>query len=340
MKVYQIDLVVKSPLIITGTKSGRVISHSIDYLPGQTVRGALLTLFKFLGSSTVSDEIEKPSMFFHPAYPYINGHLAFPADPLTFKCKVCGKIFQQELPDEIDKLEFPYKCINGHMYTVKSIGGSLVIRNGDKLRNVKLNYVASDSVGMNRILRSSEVGLLYTYVALAPETKFRGMVVDTNDRLEKMFGEAGLKMNDFELRIGRRKSAGFGLVRASITEIKNYIEKRVRQIEQMDGKICLLAKSPIFNLYYEQDGSGKYRIVSTLLREVRGIKIKGVMKTSGVRVSGYSLKSNLPKPAIPALNIGTLMIVDGEVEKLVEAELFGIGPFSISGLNIVEVIGR
>jgi len=342
MKVYSINLTLKSPLIIAGSKYGRIIEHSVKYIPGQSIRGAILTLLKFMGSSIVQDEIDKPNLIFHPAYPLFEDKIAFPADPLTFKCKVCGEIMQCKIPPTLDELSFPLTCSNGHMYTLKNIGGTLLIKNGNELKEFKLKYVIIDSTGINKTLRSSELGLLYSYVALTPKTKFKGIIVDPHDKLETMFEEVQLDMKNLELRIGRRKSAGLGLVQAKITEIGNYIESRISKIEESSGEKALLAKSPIFHLEYRQGKKRNFSIVSTIKNEINGFPVKYVLKTSNIYVSGYSVMANIPKPSISALDIGSIITFQEKIptKKLVEMELYGIGPFTKSGLNIVEVMSR
>ena len=332
MKIYSLELKIKTPLIIAGPKYGRVIEHSTSYIPGSSIRGAILTLLKFMNSKLVDEEISNPRMIFHPAYPVDEDWgLTYPADPLTFKCKICGEISREPL----EPFKAPIKYSKDHICVFKNIGGSLICFKGDEVKSFKLKYVLIESVGINKILKSSEVGLLYSYIALAPGALFRGLIIDSEDRLEPMIKDSGLDMNSLKLKIGRRTSAGLGHVDAKIIEDKNYIDKRMKQLSNAKGTPCLLARSPIFTFDYDEKG-----IFSTT-RNIKGLTVKYILNTGIVKASGYSIKSNTPKVMVKGLNIGSL-IVPGKTDlnDLIKLELYGIGPFSTSGLNIVEVVNR
>lgn len=335
MKVYSAVFELESPLLITGMKHGRVLEHHVDYIPGQTIRGAFLTLLKLEGAKSVDEEISEPSIVFHPAYPAPSDGVVRPADPLTYRCKVCNEIVRLELPEDPSNLTIPVHCSKKHLYTLESIGGSLV-KISDKISKFQAPRVMLESIGINRYLRSSEVGMLYSYIALAPGLKFTSLIVDPKDRLRGMVEEAGLKINRLHLRMGRRTSAGLGHMKAEVREEKNYIERRAKEIAGLKGKVCLLAKSPLFNLGF-RDG----RIVTTAKLGGEAFTVKFILKTGLVRVSGYSIRSNTPKPMFSGLGVGSLVVLENfNLNQLVTAELLGVGPFSMAGLNIVEVVGR
>ncbi|MEM1546487.1 MAG: hypothetical protein QXY40_05030 [Candidatus Methanomethylicia archaeon] len=337
MRIYSLELTVNTPLIITGAKYGRVIEHSINYIPGSSIRGSILTLLKFMNSKLVDEEISTPKMIFHPAYPISqDGNQSYPSDPLTFKCKICGEIVQLPVKSPED-LRIPTKYGENHICMFKNIGGSLIYCRNGKLKSLNLKHAFIEAVGINKMLRSSETGLLYSYVALAPGVVFRGLVIDPIDRLEQMIKDVGLSMNSLKLKIGRRVSAGLGRVEAKIAEDKNYIDRRIKQLSSTNGTLCLLAKSPVFNLDYDE------KDIFPTVKSIGSLPVKYVFKTGIVEVSGYSIKSNTPKVMIKGLNIGSLIVPDARnicVEDLVKLELHGVGPFSTAGLNIVEVVKR
>ncbi|MEM1625577.1 MAG: hypothetical protein QW794_02605 [Thermosphaera sp.] len=349
MKVYEITMRNYEPLLMASVKHGRLIKHELKYLPGSAIRGALLTLLKLLGSKRVQEEIERPSIIFHPAYPLAEDNSQTrPAHPLIYECKICHQVFSLSLKDviqRIDDFKVPIGCGNGHLYAIKSLGGSLIYQQNDKLKCFSPRYISIDSIGINRLLRTTEIGLLYSYVALAPGHTFRGLIVDPNDKLEWLFEEVGLKLNDLELKVGRRASAGLGGIKAKISELRDYqwkLADKVKDIKDYEGDIFLLAKSPIFNLdIMEVDGQFKILSLSKeLVRRLRNLKVKYILKTKIVTVSGFSLASGTPKVRLYGLDIGSLIVVEDNlrVEDLVDIELMGVGPFSIAGFNIVEVM--
>lgn len=337
MKIYSLELTVNTPLIIAGAKYGRVIEHSASYIPGSSIRGSILTLLKFMNSKLVDEEILTPRIIFHPAYPISkDGDQAYPSDPLTFKCKICGEIIQLPVNPPKD-LKIPTKYGEDHICMFKNIGGSLIYCRNRELKSLYLKHVFIEAVGINKILRSSETGLLYSYVALAPGVMFRGLIVDPIDRLEQIIKDAGLNMNSLKLKIGRRVSAGLGRVDARIVEDKNYIDRRVKQLSSTNGTLCLLAKSPVFSLDYNE------KDIFPIIKNIGNLSVKYVFKTGTVGASGYGIKSNTPKIMIEGLNIGSLIVPDTRnicIEDLVKLELHGVGLFSTAGLNIVEVVRR
>lgn len=345
MIVYEITLKNYEPMLVASARHGRFMKHEVKYLPGSAIRGALLTLLKCLGSKMVQEEIEEPSIVFHPAYPVTsNGSQTRPAHPLIYRCKVCNQVVilsLKEVLENIDNFKVPIECGRGHLYAMESLGGRLVYQCNNELKLFRPSYIALDSIGINRVLRSTEVGLFYSYVALAPGHAFKGLIIDPSDKLRQLIEEVGLKLSGLELKIGRRGSAGFGGVKARISELKDY---RLRLVEKVSGKgtICLLAKSPIFDLNaVEVDGETRILSLSEgQIKSLRNSRVKLVLKTGLAIASGFSLVSNTPKVRLHGLDIGSLIVLEGDprIEDLVEVELMGIGPFSIAGFNIVEVM--
>lgn len=346
MKVYEIAMKNREPMLITHTRHGRFMMHEAKYLPGSTIRGALLTLLKRLGSKQVQEEIERPSIVFHPAYPLAkNGNQTRPANSLIYKCKICRQVFSlslKEIIQDTSNFKVPIECKNGHLYAVKSLGGSLIYQHNNELKEFNPRYMALDSIGINRALRTTEIGLFYSYTALAPGHVFKGLIVDPNDKLRPLVEEVGLKLDDLELKVGRRSSAGFGGVKVEISELKDYRWRIAERVKGHDGRICLLAKSPIFDLgIVVVDGETKILSLSEeLIRKSHSLKVKLVLKTGIATASGFSLTSNTPKVRLHGLDIGSLIVLDDEpqIEDLVEMELMGIGPFSVAGFNIVEAM--
>ena len=184
MNVYEVEVTLKSPTVISKTSFERLIAHERFYISGQTFRGAFLTALLREGVD-ISKEEKNPKLIFHPLYPVQDGKTAKPAHPLIYECKICGDTTSILGDVILEKKEFkiPRSCKNGHLFSMKSMKGSILIKENDRYRKVKLEYIVMHSVGINRILRSSEFGMLYGYACLSPETTFKGIIVDLEDRL-------------------------------------------------------------------------------------------------------------------------------------------------------------
>lgn len=338
MIVYRSIINLLSPTIVSSESSWRLIRHSGSYISGLTFRGAFLTALMREGVDIRPEESD-PKLIFHPLYPLIDGVAAKPAHPLMFKCKVCGSYTStlKKLLEE-NSLEIPTKCSQGdHLFTLRPARGLVYIKNG-MIKDADLDYVVLHSTGINKILRTSEVEMLYGYICLSPELQFFGLIVDLEDRI----GELGLP-SKMLIRIGRGGSRGFGLAELSLKRENGYIAKRCKEVEEVLDKldnICvLISKSPTFR-FSNSIGLELEPSVPDILEKVEIIN-KGNRVLSGItEVSGFGLKFNLPRVMMKCADIGSLFFYrfNGNVEELVTHELLGFGSFNIIGFNILEVL--
>jgi len=358
LKVYKLMLEVETSLVVTEDQTTNVLRHSGNYISGSTIRGSIMT-YLYKEKKNFDQEIKDPKLIFHPAYPIIDGNIAKPAHPLIFSCKLCdgkGSTFSQLSKEILVSREIsravPIKCPNGHIFATKSKSGDLVIekKEGDKktIEGAKLNYTTMESVAINRKLGSVEIGMIYSYVALAPKTKFVGLIFDQEDRVNELDVE-----NEFILYIGRGSSRGLGHVKAKLVEDKNFISNEIERVknvmEKLDGIIILRAISPVFYVDIRNDVNVDnfiYSIIDVQLTP-KGLSKYGLVDgenhllTGIVKVSGFSTISNLPKISLNSARPGSLFFYKSsenlDYEDLVKYELSGFGPFSYSGFNILEV---
>jgi hypothetical protein len=340
MKVYQVDLELKSPTLITYYSLTSNLSNSVDVINGGTIRGALLNKARSEGIE-VDKEVREPKIRFHPAYPRSGDLQTFPAHPFMYKCKVCKRI--TDLSSLLarynwnveEALRDKFKCEEGHMYTLNSIGGSLIYYSEDRtIREFKHKYVSVASVAKAPSTGASERGLLYNYVCIAPGSIFSSIAVDPEDG-ERM-NSLSLGAKPFSLYIGRGGSRGLGHAEVKVTEITHsFIEKRTKKLEHAEKRenILWLARSGVFGI------SGTDIIPEPSLFHGKVIKY---WSTGTVFASGFSLLNGWPKARMPCINRGSLFLTktigyDG-VEDYLEAELMGCGQFSTIGLNIMEVL--
>jgi hypothetical protein len=361
LKVYKLELEVETPLVITDDQTTNVLRHSASYISGSTVRGSLLT-YLYNKKKNIEQEINDPKLVFHPAYLLIGEDAARPAHPLVFSCKLCAEdpIFT-ELSKEVVisrnvKKAIPIKCPKGHPFATKSKGGELIIErkenNKKTFKSVKLDnyYTSIDSIGINRKLGSVEVGMIYSYVALSPKTKFMGLIFDQGERVSELDVD-----KEFTLYIGRGTSRGLGHVRAKLNEDSKFIDKEIDRVktavENLDKIVILRALSPVFNVEIENDANGNARLcsnptivaqyISSGLLEYPLVGDKNYLLAGMSKVSGFSTISNIPKVSLQGAKPGSLFFYkssyDLDYEKLVYCELSGFGQFSYTGFNILEV---
>ncbi len=357
MKIYETMIEVKTPLVHSGPKTGNLLVHSRQEIPGLTLRGAFLAKpWREGKKDLVKRELKDPKLFFHPAYPVVNDETAKPAHPFMYECKVCGEIFVPksfEEPKRIASFNFetynpPYICRKGkHIFSTKSIGGALVFMEGNSYIKHETTYSKTEAIGINRVVKGAEIKMLYGYVAVSPGSIFKGLIIDLSNRMEEL---GFLDEEIIDLFIGGAISRGYGHVEVKISEKKGYIKResdRIKKtLELFDGKIILIAISPVFSLSFLNE---KLTSTPTIDLGRMGIKAEPLLiykdlnyvLTETTRVSGFSLLSNLPKVSIEAAEIGSLYFFKTENDlnptKIAERELLGFGSFSNVGLNILEV---
>jgi len=367
MKIYDVELEVKTPTVITKTQVTNILRCETDIINGSTIRGAFISTlmrnncYKYIDVMGKCDkcdnkdclirfEIKNPKLVFHPFYPVFNEAVTKPSHPFTYECKLCegpNKIFIAKSFQGYDKLrkfdikQFvnPKKCKEEHYHTLKSIAASLIYKTRDGFyRKFRHQHSLLDATGINRYLGSVEIGMLYSYVGIAPGTKFRGKIVDKADVLRELKAYGKMK-----IYVGRGFSRGLGHVEVDIKENKEYFDKRCEEVskvlDELEGKIIFRSLSPVFNLSYKEETG----ITSLPIPNPGNLPITQTLPClSGlVEVSGYSIKTNMPKVKIKAADIGSLFFCKIkekiEIDEIVQRELFGFEPFSIIGLNILEV---
>jgi len=360
LNIYEVQLRQESPVLVSGIAAdSRYLKHSTSYIEGYTLRGALLTYISRELKKDVKEEALKPTIIFHPAYPTFRKEVSRPAHPLLLCCKVCreDKIFPSI--DSIEKIRdfdinelFKVTCRRGHLYTVSNMKGELVVKI-DKTYYKLSQYLQSlDSTAINKYVKSSEIGMLFGYLTLLPvheedgqlkQNIFIGKIVDTENKLENLLEE-----EDFEIKIGRGKSKGFGKFNVHIKLLENYVEKRTKIIENVLQKtnniIMLRSLSLSFGLEINNHGIFTNLKLDLDAKPHYVLKDKNYLLTGIKTISGFSLKvahGGIPKPRISGAAPGSLFFYEINTDKanyLAEKELKGFGPLSYGGLNILEVV--
>lgn len=347
INIYEVEYEVETPLIISRNISG-------IYLTGTSVRGAILTRLHETNKYGIEEEINRPTLIFHPAFPIdnIKGKEVMykPAHPFIFECKICKSHIDMYGANTLDKRKLinkavdsiPYKCKKEHLFTLKSLGGRLIAVIDGSIYKYSGKTIVLNSVGINKLLGSSEVNMLYSYHCIKPGSKFKGMIVQLSSYpdIANILKDAGSI-----IFLGRGGSRGFGHVKVKIKRSNNYIETRKKHIhESIDSYVILKALSPSFMLGLDEN---KGLVTRLNIRPSSKLKIRSsqTILTNKVRVSGFSLLSNIQKVSIVAVGEGSLICLDVEdatsdetVNQIIEWELLGIGPFNYAGFNMVEVL--
>lgn len=363
LKIFQVELRVETPLIITSQQLGNILRHSFDIIPGQSLRGSLLSyLYRNGEKQLVEEEVLNPKLVFHPLYPLVNGNESYPALPLTYKCKICGTVFLDKdalsklLSEDNSEFNVPSYCPKKHPFTVRKVGGSILYKSNGTFKNFSItqHLVPLDSVGINKYFKSSEREMLYHYTAVEPGINFRGFVASENDEVFGMFQiKDGTTLTLF---MGRGISRGLGKISVTFRDRSELFDKEKSRIksylEKYSNNLTFVAKAPIFQLEFgDKDIFSSLNLkidyfgdINFLEKRTISSNNKHFLLTGVDTVSGFSLYSKLPKARIIAAKIGSMLfyrlnkVNESIIEFIAKLEFLGVPPFSYAGYNILEVL--
>jgi hypothetical protein len=321
-------------------------------LKGHASRGGFLELAYRDYPDEVVEESRNPQLVFHPAYPVVEGLSLKPAHSFIQGCKICG-VIEEKNPyhtlNELEKGRIPEftVCPKGHVFLMRTLGGSLVAKKGGSLERKGLEFTSVKSIGINRILKGSEYAMLYEYVALPPGSEFRSIIFDLGDRMEK------LKLADKrEIRIGRGRTRGFGRVGVKVVPETDALDRESERISNIlretNGVIVLRTLSLTCRLKRSSRGLLTEPFPHVAHEQIKPVELpvlKGNAAMTGLEeFAGFSNVSKLPTPRLVGAGAGSLFFYrverdywDEASKTLAEKEFAGFGPFSCLGLNILEV---
>ncbi|MEM3394076.1 MAG: hypothetical protein QXY79_03420 [Candidatus Methanomethylicia archaeon] len=357
MSLYKIKIKVASPLQISDIVIGNVLKQSGTFcLQSSTVRGGILSkIYREQGVKEVIEESKDTSINFHPAYPVDNGIISRPPHILLHKCKICeggvfiNKVLQnKKLLKEFnfERFDIPYKCSEGHLFAISPVK-SLVIFKDSKYKEINIKKMQLESIGMNRALSQTELGMIYSYITIRPGVIFDGLIYDPKDKIEKLLG---YKPKNEYIRVGRGISRGMGITEFEFEEVnyEKYIEKRASEIKdailKTEGIVILRALTPILSMD-KAEFSYKIDLSEYGLQPMEVFNGVNYLTQSPEILKGYSVYTNLPKIEVKGLGSGTLYFykienkikIDEISMLLSEFEIKGFAhPFNV-GLNIMEV---
>ncbi|MBS7649018.1 hypothetical protein KEJ17_05180 [Candidatus Bathyarchaeota archaeon] len=352
MKIYSVKMRVESPLICTEEQIGNVLRHSGACLKGHTLRGGFLGPAYHEYPDEVIEESRNPQLMFHPAYPVFEGLNAEPAHAFTYSCKICGATEEKDPYEALselgeDRIPEVMVCRNDHIFSIKTLAGSLVVRKNGRFEKKDSEFTSVKSIGINRFLKGAEHKMLYEYIALSPGSEFRSIIVDLGNRMEKL-----KLVEKNEIRIGRGVTRGFGRVSIKISLEKDALdeesERIARVLQKRNGIIILRALSTVCRLKKVSKGISTEpfpNITDEWLKPVEFSILNGnAAITSLEGFSGFSNVSKLPVPRLVGAGAGSLFFyktngncLSEASRNLAENRFTGFGPFSCSGLNIMEV---
>ena len=334
LRVYEVRVRILSPTIITRRRTENGFLGPLDYIPAQTLRGAVVSsLFVegLMDRNRMRAEEEVPTVFSSPAYPVIGGARTYPAHPFAMECKVCAEKGEATLVGELDprKLEdslaerrdlelVPVECGSGHRALKPLHPNKFLVLEGGKFSAPKerrggartegggrasAEKSHSVSVAISRGRAAGIKGMLYHYEFLMPGKEFWATLV--------LPAELSIPGNGLQLMIGRGVSRGFGRAKMDVVgEVTSSFSGTVK---------VLYALSPTLGA---PEGNSTYPSAIELRDVARrfGLEAERTVRVSmaygrTIWVSaGWSMVRGEPRPRVLCRAQGSLLLLEEQVE--------------------------
>ena|GEM_PF-7063353 len=332
----ELELLEPARLSSRQTKKGFTI-YSRLFIPGGTLRGAIITALMERGGVDVKAEAANPSIRCEPLYFVGSDGRPF-YGPFTYRHKLTREVREVEVDELMKALR---EVIEENRLTPLR---ELPLLDPEYERYMGLQGEGAEAwvsahVAMSKRYRKAYKGLLYSYVCLTEGSKFTGLVHDSGSLLSE---------DVMDIRIGGAVSRGFG--RATLKLSKESEESKTQLVREWleesrfelnsRSYLCLIARSPI--AYFKNP----FEVCPYIPRisgrdwkaEIVSIEGKVVVLGNYVEVGGWSYLTGVHKPQFNAGSPGTLLLYRvtnwrKAREELVEKCLHGFDELSAIGFN-------
>jgi len=307
--LLDVRIKLKSPTIIPSKRTREGYVKPLNYLPGSTIRGAVISSLYvegFLSDDDRKSEAKEPTILSSPAYPTVDGLKSYPPTPFVWKCKHCEEIYDQtrECVEDVVKGREPTfvnECEYCGLPTEPLYGKQLIVRQGKELKEVNVNVFRLTSVGIDKRRYVSAKGMLFDYEAIEEGTEFwcRMRVPDN------------IEIEGLEIFIGRGVSRGFG--HAVIKKVEEY------NLRWKDNEI-------LYALSYTLPVKTLFTPYGTT------IKVKKIYGRYKRVQTGWDMEKSKLRPIVNAVEKGAIVIADFDKFK---PEISAVGvPFELHGFWI------
>lgn len=314
MRLIEVKIKLKSPAIISSKRTKEGYVKPLRYLPGSTLRGAVISSLYaegLLNEKDLKREAKNPSILASPAYPIIDGFKSYPATPFVGKCKLCGEIYDLTEENTRNIMESRDPVFHGEceecQVPIEPLYGKLISKRGE----VEVGIFRSMSVGIDKKRGVFAKGMLFDYEAIEEGVEFWARL--------RIPGE--IEIDGLEIFIGRGASRGFG--HAVIEFTKEY------EVE-VDG-----------NIFYALSALTPLRSIETPYRAT--IRIREIYGRCKQLQTGWDIEKSKPRPIIDIVESGAIVVAEVEHFK---PEISAVGiPLEvedswITGLNVLTPISE
>jgi len=330
----------EQPLLITSLQGDPNSSVSFDYIPGSAIRGALIGLYQQKKQST-ADLLDDPTakrLFFSPQTRFLNGYCAIDEArclplPKSLRSKKRAELSQglwdsstkqyldSDLHDKSEHRSFKWRfgCLDS----------AQALHLADSVKTVLNIHTARDR---QKGRATSGSGAVFRYEAIAPGQGFIGYILCELDT-DAAEIQSLLKQSQSFLWLGGSRSAGYGKVRIEFEAVSDWAEYTPTKIDSSLNTITLLSDMLI------RDQQGQY---TTDLAGKLGLKpVPEYSNIASTIIGGFNRKWGLPLPQVPAIAMGSVFVVKGDLSQHYQTWLEqGIGERRNEGFGRIAINWR
>jgi len=357
--IYRITLL--EPTLVTAIQGDPNEGVAFDYIPGSTLRGAIIKKYLRTNHLTELDSADPHirRLFIDGTTSYLNG---YPLDSLDKRTLPTPLSWHREKGNEQEIFDFaaelPDLPDDTQWQWVGTPFCSLGEPKDESKRKVQLvrpdRHIAVHTARTRRFGRAIPAnmidsskgdvpGAVYRYDALAGGQKFEAITICGNDADAQ---EIRSLLNG-EVLLGGSRSGGYG--RATLEVIREESTESWREVglpfvTEVDDKLIITFLSDALI----RDGNGQFTIDPLVVTEALSQRLGVPLKLQqaflrGEIVGGFNRKWGLPLPQALALRMGSVFVFDKpdcDESKLRQLELQGIGERRAEGFGRIAINWR
>jgi len=346
MNALEFSIRLLEPLLIANPVSGDENSAtSLNYIPGGVIRGALARLFTEGQPGHLTDARFKTLFFgevaYLNAYPQMDQQRGLPA-PLSWYRRKDASLNDPalDLANLKDAPKEPLKRINKPFVHIElprtrwdeEEGNEDVASApptatlGEPARHLSVHILQTDR---RNVVRSG-TGTVFRYDAVAKGEYFEGVIAAENTA---DLTELSQLLNGAIFKLGKSRSAGYGLVQAEVRPIKaNWTESASLPTSSESRIVVTLLSDAIVR-------DPKTGAFSATLEPIVGIEASSGFARTHV-MGGFNLAWGLPMPQALAIQAGSVFVfprTDALAQQLQIAQANGIGERCVDGFGRIAV---
>jgi CRISPR-associated protein Csx10 len=343
MSIIRLKITTVQPVLATSFDGDPNSDVSHSYLPGSVVRGALIG--RYLRQShqrelDLTDPKVQTLFFDVQQSTYLN---AYPVSQSGHRTLPIPRSWLKEKGTDVPLKAYDFSLeINDEIKAPKPVGNSFWGYDSKKQINL---YQPSKRINIHNARNRSKgrgtetEGEIFRYEAIDAGETFEGMIVCPSDHVSEI--EKLLNPEDFWL--GGSQSAGYGHVRITYEILTEpWREAGIQPKVEYDGLQITLLSDVIL-----RDVMGQVTANPDLLRQAIAEKFNVELTFHPKRrsyvgqttIGGFNRKWGLPLPQMPALAMGSVLVLQGKLtpEQIQQLEMEGIGDRRIDGFGRLAI---